>query len=29
MLINQNDINIDLYDTTKIHALKAVDYALS
>ena len=29
MLINQKDINIDLYDTTKIHALKAVDYALS
>lgn len=28
LLINQNDTNIKLFDTTAIHAKKAVDYAL-
>ena len=28
MLINQDDTDIKLYDTTTIHALKAVEYAL-
>ncbi len=29
MLVDQNDTRIQLYDTTEIHAKKAVDYALS
>ncbi len=29
MLVNQQDTNIKLYDTTTIHALQAVDWALS
>jgi len=28
MLVNQNDTNIKLYDTTTIHAKKAVEYSL-
>ena len=29
MLINQTDIDVNLYDTTTIHAAKAVEYAVS
>lgn len=29
LLLKQNDVNIPLFDTTKIHALAAVNYALS
>jgi len=28
LLVNQRDTNIELYDTTVIHAEKAVEYAI-
>jgi aspartate racemase len=29
MLVNESDLNIPVFDTTKIHAIKAADYAMS